>query len=136
MNLKYTYYNIINNDYTKFTGRKHMIRILVVEDDINIAKMIQTTIEIGGYSSVSCQDGIKALELINSNAFDLILLDVMLPGMDGFQIISRKTNDTPVIFITAKQDVMDKVTGLKLGAEDYIVKPFEAMELCLCVIKK
>lgn len=129
MNLKYTYYNIINNDYTKFTGRKHMIRILVVEDDINIAKMIQTTIEIGGYSSVSCQDGIKALELINSNAFDLILLDVMLPGMDGFQIISRKTNDTPVIFITAKQDVMDKVTGLKLGAEDYIVKPFEAMEL-------
>lgn len=85
-----------------------MIRILVVEDDINIAKMIQTTIEIGGYSSVSCQDGIKALELINSNAFDLILLDVMLPGMDGFQIISRKTNDTPVIFITAKQDVMDR----------------------------
>ena len=56
-----------------------MIRILVVEDDINIAKMIQTTIEIGGYSSVSCQDGIKALELINSNAFDLILLDVKLP---------------------------------------------------------
>lgn len=106
-----------------------MIKILVVEDDINIAKMIQTTIEIGGYTSVSCQNGIEALELINSNSFDLVLLDVMLPGMDGFQIISEKKNDTPVIFITAKQDVMDKVTGLKLGAEDYIVKPFEAMEL-------
>lgn len=106
-----------------------MIKILVVEDDINIAKMIQTTVEMGGYSSETCHDGIDGLELINTNDYDLILLDVMLPGMSGFDIISKRSNETPVIFITAKQEVMDKVNGLKLGAEDYIVKPFEAMEL-------
>lgn len=106
-----------------------MIKILIVEDDINIAKMIQTTIEIGGYTSNICYNGLEALTLINSNEYDLILLDVMLPGLDGFEIIEKKTSKTPVIFITAKQDVVDKVTGLKLGAEDYIVKPFEAMEL-------
>lgn len=106
-----------------------MIKILIVEDDINISKMIQTTTEIAGYTSTICHNGIEALELINSNNFDLVLLDVMLPGMDGFDIISNKQSDTPVIFITAKQDISDKVTGLKLGAEDYIVKPFEAMEL-------
>lgn len=106
-----------------------MIKILIVEDDINIALMIKTTIELGNYNATVCHDGIKALELINTGDFDLILLDVMLPGMDGFEIISQKTSTTPVIFITAKQDVTDKVNGLKLGAEDYIVKPFEAMEL-------
>lgn len=106
-----------------------MIRILIVEDDTNIALMIKTTIELGNYEPTVCHDGIEALELINSGNFDLILLDVMLPGMDGFEIISQKTSPTPVIFITAKQDVTDRVNGLKLGAEDYIVKPFEAMEL-------
>lgn len=106
-----------------------MINILVVEDDIHIAKMIQATIEMSDYASTLCYNGTEAMELINSGGYDLILLDVMLPGLDGFEIISKKTVDTPVIFITAKQDVVDKVTGLKLGAEDYIVKPFEAMEL-------
>jgi DNA-binding response OmpR family regulator len=106
-----------------------MINILIVEDDIHIAKMIKTTIEMSEYSSSICHNGLEALDMINSGDFDLILLDVMLPDMDGFEIISKKTVDTPVIFITAKQDVVDKVTGLKLGAEDYIVKPFEAMEL-------
>lgn len=106
-----------------------MIKILVVEDDVNIAKMIQTTIEIGGYEASVCHDGDAGLEMLNSNNFDLALLDVMLPGINGFDIISRRNSSTPVIFITAKQDVTDKVSGLKLGAEDYIVKPFEAMEL-------
>ena len=106
-----------------------MIKILIVEDDKNIAKMIQTTIGIGGYGSEVCYDGMEALEKINSNKYDLILLDVMLPSLSGFDIISQRDNNTPVIFITAKQDVIDKVNGLKLGAEDYIVKPFEAMEL-------
>lgn len=106
-----------------------MIKILVVEDDINISKMIQTTIEMGGYQAEVCHDGNTGLTLLNSNKFDLALLDVMLPGSNGFDIISKRNNSTPVIFITAKQDVMDKVSGLKLGAEDYIVKPFEAMEL-------
>lgn len=106
-----------------------MIRILVVEDDVNIAKMIQATVYLGGYEAEICHDGAEGLEKMEQGNFDLILLDVMLPGMDGFEIIKKRTVDTPVIFITAKQDVNDKVTGLKLGAEDYIVKPFEAMEL-------
>lgn len=106
-----------------------MIKILVVEDDINIAKMIQTTVEMGGYEANVCHDGLSGLEQLNSGKFDLALLDVMLPGMDGFEILEKRLSSTPVIFITAKQDVTDKVSGLKLGAEDYIVKPFEAMEL-------
>ena len=106
-----------------------MIRILVLEDDVNIAKMIQATVYLGGYEAEICHDGEEGLEKMEQGNFDLILLDVMLPGMDGFEIIKKRTVDTPVIFITAKQDVNDKVTGLKLGAEDYIVKPFEAMEL-------
>lgn len=106
-----------------------MIHILVVEDDIHIAKMIETTLQMADYTCRLCYDGLEALTLINSGNYDLILLDVMLPGMDGFEIISKKTVETPVIFITAKQEVIDKVTGLKLGAEDYIVKPFAAMEL-------
>ncbi len=106
-----------------------MKNILIVEDDINIAKMIKTTVSIGNYESTVCYEGTEALTLINSGEFDLILLDIMLPGMDGFDIISKKTSNTPLIFITARQELEDKVNGLKLGAEDYIVKPFEAMEL-------
>ncbi len=106
-----------------------MINILIVEDDANIAKMIQTIVDMEGYSSTICHDGEEALPLIDTDIYDLILLDVMLPGVSGFDIISRKMSATPVIFITAKQDVTDKVSGLRLGAEDYIVKPFEAMEL-------
>lgn len=106
-----------------------MMKILIVEDDINISKMIKTTVEIDGYEAETVDNGISALEMINSGTYDLILLDVMLPGLNGFDIISKRTGDTPVIFITAKQDLDDRITGLKLGAEDYIVKPFEAMEL-------
>lgn len=106
-----------------------MIKILIVEDDENISKMIQATVSMGGYDFETCFDGADALELINTGKYDLILLDVMLPRVDGFEIISKKRSSTPVIFITAKQDVNDRVSGLKLGAEDYIVKPFEAMEL-------
>ena len=107
-----------------------MIRILIVEDDAHIAKMIEATLSIGGYESRICMDGVQAVELIQSRRFDLVLLDVMLPGMDGFEVIRKIQNgDTPVIFLTALQDVADKVKGLRLGAEDYIVKPFEAVEL-------
>lgn len=106
-----------------------MIKILIVEDDENIAKMIQATVSMGGYEAKVCHDGESGLELLNSGSFDLALLDIMLPQISGFDIISKRSNDTPVIFITAKQDVSDRVSGLKLGAEDYIVKPFEAIEL-------
>ena len=107
-----------------------MIKILIVEDDPNIAKLMEATVAIGGYESEVCNNGAEAFEKIEHEKFDLILLDVMLPEMSGFEIMRQRTNtEAPVIFITAKQELTDKVRGLRLGAEDYIVKPFEAMEL-------
>ena len=107
-----------------------MIRILIVEDDENIAKMIEAVLSIGGYEGIVCNDGNEALQRLLKESFDLALLDVMLPGLDGFEILERLEGwNMPVIFLTARQDVADKVRGLRLGAEDYIVKPFEAVEL-------
>lgn len=107
-----------------------MIRILIVEDDPNIAKLIEATVAIGGYEGVVSGNGREGFEKMEREDFDLVLLDVMLPDMSGFEIMRSRTNmETPVIFITAKQELTDKVRGLRLGAEDYIVKPFEAMEL-------
>lgn len=107
-----------------------MYRILIVEDEINIAKMIEATLSIVGYGCDICDNGSDACERIINGSYDLVLLDVMLPGIDGFEVMERIADrSTPVIFLTAMQNVADKVRGLKLGAEDYIVKPFEAVEL-------
>lgn len=107
-----------------------MAEILIVEDDENIARMIEATLSVVGYRCDGCEDGSEAVRRILEGSYDLILLDVMLPGMDGFEILTKiKNKGTPVIFLTALQDVGDKVKGLRLGAEDYIVKPFEAVEL-------
>lgn len=107
-----------------------MAEILIVEDDENIARMIEATLSMAGYRCDGCEDGSEAVRRILEGSYDLILLDVMLPGMDGFEILTKiKNKGTPVIFLTALQDVGDKVKGLRLGAEDYIVKPFEAVEL-------
>ena len=107
-----------------------MIKILIAEDDPNIAKLVEATVAIGGYEGLVCANGTEAFEKMEHGNFDLVLLDVMLPGMSGFEIMQKRTNtQVPVIFITAKQELTDKVRGLRLGAEDYIVKPFEAMEL-------
>ena len=92
--------------------------------------MLEVTLSIGGYESERCDNGKKAVDLVTSQSYDLVLLDVMLPDMDGFKVIEYiDKEETAVIFLTALQDVMDKVKGLKLGAEDYIVKPFETVEL-------
>ena len=108
-----------------------MAKILIVEDDVNIAKMLEVTLSIGGYESERCDNGKKAVDLVTSQSYDLVLLDVMLPDMDGFKVIEYiHKEETAVIFLTALQDVMDKVKGLKLGAEDYIVKPFGVKEVC------
>ena len=105
-------------------------KILIVEDDENVAKYIQTCLTIGHYESMICDNGYKAVEILSEHKFDLILLDVMLPGMDGFEVQNQiKEKQIPIIFLTAMQDVSDKVRGLRAGAEDYIVKPFEVMEL-------
>lgn len=107
-----------------------MAEILIVEDDENIARMIEATLSMVGYRCDGCADGSEAVRRILEGSYDLILLDVVLLGMDGFEILTKiKNKGTPVIFLTALQDVGDKVKGLRLGAEDYIVKPFEAVEL-------
>lgn len=107
-----------------------MTRICIVEDDGNIAKMIAASLSIVGYEYEICPDGALAVDTILEGRFDLVLLDIMLPGLDGFSVLEKiRSREIPVIFLTARQDVADKVRGLRLGAEDYIVKPFEAVEL-------
>ncbi|MDR3137184.1 MAG: response regulator transcription factor [Coriobacteriales bacterium] len=106
--------------------------ILIVEDDENIARMVEATLELGGYTSEVSADGSSALALIQQREYDLVLLDVMLPQLDGFDVLAEMTHrqrQIPVIFLTAVDEVSKKVRGLRMGAEDYIVKPFEAVEL-------
>ena len=105
-----------------------MAHILIVEDDKSISQLIGKNLKLVGHTSVQVFDGIEAIHLISENTFDLVLLDVMLPGMDGFEVI-EKIQGTPVIFITAKDGLEDRLDGLSLGADDYIVKPFEMLEL-------
>ena len=105
-----------------------MAKILIVEDDRHINELIRRNLKLAGHECVCCFDGIQAQEMISERQYDLILLDVMLSGMSGFELISE-IPDTPVIFVTAKGELKDKLTGLSLGAEDYIVKPFEMLEL-------
>ena len=107
-----------------------MARICIVEDDPHIARMIEATLSIGGYESRICGDGLQAVEEILQGNYDMVLLDVMLPGMDGFEIIGHlRTKDIPVIFLTARGAERDQLTGYGLGADDYVVKPFEAKEV-------
>ncbi len=107
-----------------------MIKILIVDDEKPICDLIDINLSAAGYECCSVQDGLTAIDLIEKQDFDLILLDIMLPGADGFDIMEYiRPLKVPVIFITAKSDVHDKVKGLKLGAEDYLVKPFEVLEL-------
>ena len=106
------------------------INILIVEDDEAISNLIKINLNMVGYESQQVFDGLEAFNLLKKEAFDLILMDIMLPGMDGFELMERiKDLNIPVIFLTAKNGLADKVTGLKSGAEDYIVKPFETVEL-------
>ena len=107
-----------------------MPKILIVEDDQTISKLIAASLSISGYESVPCFDGNEAVHMVRNEEYDLIILDIMLPGLDGFQVMEKiRETGTPVIFLTAMGDVSDRVKGLKSGAEDYIVKPFEPLEL-------
>lgn len=106
------------------------MKILVVEDDVAISDLVKLNLSIANYEVKQCYDGEEALNLIKNNSFDLILLDVMLPKIDGFELFKKiKPMKIPVIFLTAKTSVVDKVRGLKMGADDYITKPFEGIEL-------
>ena len=112
-------------------------RILVVEDDETISKVIVKNLISTGYAATPFYDGAQAAESLSRDAgYDLALLDVMLPGLDGFELMAyMKHYDIPVIYLTATADVDSKIQGLRNGAEDYIVKPFEVLELLVRVEK-
>lgn len=107
-----------------------MIHILIVEDEKPISELLRLSLTKAGYQCRCAYDGVEAADIVEREVFDLILLDVMLPGIDGFELMEYiRSTGMPVIFITAKNAVSDRVKGLKMGAEDYIVKPFEILEL-------
>ena len=104
-------------------------KILIVDDEPLIVKGLKYSLEQDGYETDSAQDGEEAVNKFFAGQYDLVLLDVMLPGVDGFAVKAKLPPDQPVIFVTAKAALDDKLRGLGLGAEDYIVKPFEVLEL-------
>ncbi len=112
-------------------------RILIVEDDADISDVVAMNLQYSGYDFVAIDDGEKAAALLEQDdAFDLAILDIMLPGLDGFalQELMQKRR-IPVLFLTAKTDVLSKIKGLRDGAEDYLVKPFEVLELLVRIEK-
>ena len=118
------------------------IKILVVEDEEKIARFLELELNYEGYEVEKATDGRRGLELAESGGYDLVLLDIMLPGLNGVEILRRlrKSSDVPVIMLTARDAVMDKVSGLDMGADDYITKPFAIEELLarirLCLRKR
>ena len=108
-----------------------MSRILIVEDDISIAELEKDYLELSSFEVQIAGDGETGWELARQGGFDLYILDVMLPGLDGFELCSRirSSQDVPILLVTAKKDDIDKIRGLGLGADDYITKPFSPGEL-------
>lgn len=108
-----------------------MQKILLVEDEVSIARFVELELTHEGYAVTKAEDGRQGLALAEGNGFNLVLLDIMLPELNGLEVLRRlrKTSDVPVIMLTARDAVMDKVTGLDMGADDYITKPFSIEEL-------
>ncbi|OFI07083.1 transcriptional regulatory protein WalR [Clostridium acetireducens DSM 10703] len=108
-----------------------MKKILIVEDDLSIAELQKDYLEVSGFQVKVCQDGVSGLNEIKENKYDLIILDVMLPKIDGLDIlrIIYENKDMPVLLVSAKKEEIDKIKGLSLGADDYITKPFSPGEL-------
>ena len=107
-----------------------MLRILIAEDEEPIANLIKMNLRRAGYDCIWAADGEKAADLMDSEHFDLVLLDIMLPGIDGYELMEyARTLELPVIFLTALGSTENKVKGLKMGADDYLTKPFEIVEL-------
>lgn len=106
-------------------------KVLVVDDDRNICELLKLYLEKEGYSVVLCHDGQEAVTRYNIISPDMVLLDIMLPSLDGWQVCReiRKKGNTPIIMLTAKGETFDKVLGLELGADDYVVKPFDPKEV-------
>ncbi len=106
-----------------------MAYILIAEDEEVINTLIAKNLTMVGHKIMQTYTGTDTLAAINNNEFDLVLLDVMMPGMSGFEVKQKLDKDTPVIFVTAKQSLTDQLTGLSLGADDYITKPFDMLVL-------
>lgn len=107
-----------------------MIKILIAEDDQSIANLIYIHLNNEGYRCTYASDGKQAADILENGCFDLVLLDIMLPEIDGYALLEYiRPLDIPVIFITAKGELADRIKGLRLGADDYIVKPFQVGEL-------
>ena len=106
-------------------------KILIIEDEAKIARFIELELAHEGYETDKAEDGRKGLELAESGVYDLVLLDIMLPALNGLEVLRRlrRTSDVPVIVLTARDAVMDKVSGLDMGADDYVTKPFAIEEL-------
>lgn len=107
-----------------------MTKILIVEDEKPISKLIEMSLTSAGYECTCVYDGMAAADLLEEHRYDLVLLDIMLPGASGYELMDYiRPMDIPVIFLTAKTSVADRVKGLRLGADDYLGKPFEIIEL-------
>ena len=106
-------------------------KILIVEDQPEISSIVSKYLENEGYLSLIARDGFEALDIFNSNEIHLVILDVMMPGIDGFDVLKeiRKISDIPVIMLTAKQEEIDRLKGFDIGADDYVIKPFSVKEL-------
>ncbi len=106
-------------------------KVLVVDDDLNICELLRLYLEKEGYNVIIANDGMSAVNIFQESHPDIVLLDIMLPQLDGWQVCReiRKFSDKPIIMLTAKGETFDKVLGLELGADDYVVKPFDAKEV-------
>jgi len=108
-----------------------VLNILIAEDEVDIRNLLELSLKQEGYNIFAAKDGLQALDIIQNKVIELAVLDVMMPNLDGFNLLRniRETSTIPVIFLTARGDDMDKVLGLGLGADDYLVKPFSMSEL-------
>ena len=112
------------------------MRVLIVEDEVRLAATLQDLMEMDGYTADTCHDGETGLDNALTGIYDVMILDVMLPKMDGFTVLRRLRAggvSTPVLMLTARSEVTDKVTGLDCGADYYLTKPFEPKELLACI---
>jgi len=108
-----------------------MYKVLIVEDEKNIREIVKKYLEVSGYTVVSAKDGLDGLYQFNEKSIDLAILDLMMPNMDGFELLReiRNVSDIPVILLTAKKNEMDRLSGFDYGADDYVIKPFSPKEL-------
>ena len=106
-------------------------KILIVDDDENICELLRLYLQKDGFNTLVANNGEKAISLVQIEKPDLVLLDIMMPVLDGWQVCReiRKTSDVPIIMLTAKSETFDKVLGLELGADDYVTKPFDSKEV-------